>query len=124
VGEGEDEPGVFGDDVGGEEVDFVEGVGDGASVDAAVEDLTWTRMRRGWRESWVAAKSGSPSAGSGQALHCARVRFASVGLTEFLGGWSFGGWLTFALPRLRLPHPSRFSKGGYLGRWYQGILAT
>jgi len=36
VGEGEDEPGVFGDDVGGEEVDFVEGVGDGASVDAAV----------------------------------------------------------------------------------------
>jgi hypothetical protein len=36
VAEGEDEPGVFGDDVGGEEVDFVEGVGDGASVDAAV----------------------------------------------------------------------------------------
>jgi hypothetical protein len=27
-----------------------------------------------------------------------------------------GGWPTFALPRLRLPHPSRFSKGGYLGR--------
>ena len=36
MGEREDEPGIFGDDVGGEEVDFGEGVGDGASVDAAV----------------------------------------------------------------------------------------
>jgi hypothetical protein len=36
VGEGEDEPGVFGDDVGGDEIDFGEFVGDGASVDAAV----------------------------------------------------------------------------------------
>jgi hypothetical protein len=36
VREREDEPGVFGDDVGGEEIDFGEGVGDGASVDAAV----------------------------------------------------------------------------------------
>ncbi len=36
VGERKDEPGVFGDDVGGEEIDFGEGVGDGASVDAAV----------------------------------------------------------------------------------------
>ena len=31
------EPGVFGDDVGDEEVDFGELVGDGASVEAAVE---------------------------------------------------------------------------------------
>jgi len=31
--------------------------------------------------------------------------------------WSL--WL--ALPRLRLPHPSRFSKGGYHGRWYRGL---
>jgi hypothetical protein len=36
VREREDIPGVFGDDVGGEEVDFGEFVGDGASVDAAV----------------------------------------------------------------------------------------
>jgi len=36
VGEREDEPGIFGDDVGDEEIDFGEGVGDGASVDAAV----------------------------------------------------------------------------------------
>jgi hypothetical protein len=36
VREGEDEPGVFRDDVGGEEIDFGEFVGDGASVDAAV----------------------------------------------------------------------------------------
>jgi len=36
VGEGEDEPGVFRDDVGDDEVDFGEFVGDGASVDAAV----------------------------------------------------------------------------------------
>jgi len=36
VGEREDEPGVFGDDVGGDEIDFGEFVGDGASVDAAV----------------------------------------------------------------------------------------
>ena len=36
MGEGEDEPGVFGDDVGGDEIDFGEFVGDGASVDAAV----------------------------------------------------------------------------------------
>ena len=36
VGEREDEPGVFGDDVGGDEIDFGESVGDGASVDAAV----------------------------------------------------------------------------------------
>jgi len=36
VREREDEPGIFGNDVGGEEVDFSEGVGDGASVDAAV----------------------------------------------------------------------------------------
>ncbi len=36
MGEGEDEPGVFGDNVGGDEIDFGEFVGDGASVDAAV----------------------------------------------------------------------------------------
>ncbi len=36
VREGEDEPGVFGDDVGGDEIDFGEFVGDGASVDAAL----------------------------------------------------------------------------------------
>lgn len=36
VREGEDEPGIFGDDVGGDEIDFGELVGDGASVDAAV----------------------------------------------------------------------------------------
>ena len=36
MGEGEDEPGVFGDHVGGDEIDFGEFVGDGASVDAAV----------------------------------------------------------------------------------------
>ncbi len=36
VGKGEDEPGVFGDDVGSDEIDFGEFVGDGASVDAAV----------------------------------------------------------------------------------------
>jgi hypothetical protein len=36
VRQGEDEPGVFGDHVSGEEIDFGEGVGDGASVDAAV----------------------------------------------------------------------------------------
>ena len=36
MGQGEDEPRVLGDDVGGEEVDFVEGVGDGFAVDAAV----------------------------------------------------------------------------------------
>jgi hypothetical protein len=34
--EWEDEPGIFGNDVGDEEIDFGEGVGDGASVDAAV----------------------------------------------------------------------------------------
>ncbi len=34
--EWEDVPGVFGDDVGGEEVDFAGKVGDGASVAAAV----------------------------------------------------------------------------------------
>jgi hypothetical protein len=32
VGEREDEPGVFGDDVGGEEIDFGEGVGDDAGL--------------------------------------------------------------------------------------------
>jgi len=36
VREREDVPGVFGDDVGDEEIDFGEFVGDGASVDAAV----------------------------------------------------------------------------------------
>jgi hypothetical protein len=36
VREGKDEPGIFGDHVGGYEVDFREFVGDGASVDAAV----------------------------------------------------------------------------------------
>ena len=36
MGEGEDEPGVFGDDVGGDEIDFGEFVRDGASVDAAM----------------------------------------------------------------------------------------
>jgi len=36
VGKREDEPRVFGDDVGGEEIDLGEGIGDGASVDAAV----------------------------------------------------------------------------------------
>ncbi|MGA9507524.1 MAG: hypothetical protein WBV55_02645 [Candidatus Sulfotelmatobacter sp.] len=36
VREGEDEPRVFGDNVGGDEIDFGEFVGDGASVDAAV----------------------------------------------------------------------------------------
>jgi len=36
VREREDVPGIFGNDVGGEEIDFGEGVGDGASVDAAV----------------------------------------------------------------------------------------
>ncbi len=36
MGEGEDEPGILGDDVGGEEIDFGKFVGDGASVDAAV----------------------------------------------------------------------------------------
>ena len=36
MGQGEDEPGVFGDNVGGDEIDFGEFVGDGASVDAAV----------------------------------------------------------------------------------------
>jgi hypothetical protein len=36
VREWEDEPGIFGDDVGGDEIDFGELVGDGASVDAAV----------------------------------------------------------------------------------------
>src|SRR5271166_5338318 len=35
--EGEDEPGVFGDYVGGYEIDFGELVGDGASVDAAMD---------------------------------------------------------------------------------------
>src|SRR5580704_8139787 len=28
-------------------------------------------------------------------------------------------FLWMALPRLRLPHPSRSSKGGYHGRWHQ-----
>jgi len=36
VGQREDEPGIFRDDVGGDEIDFGEFVGDGASVDAAV----------------------------------------------------------------------------------------
>jgi len=57
--EWEDVPGVFGDDVGGEEVDFAGKVGDGASVAAAVgvdaveaveiwvEHFTWTRQSGG-----------------------------------------------------------------------------
>ena len=35
-GDGEDEPGVFGNDVGNEEVDFGGAVGDGASASAAM----------------------------------------------------------------------------------------
>ena len=33
--DGEDVPGVFGNDVGGEEIDFGGGVGDGVAIDAA-----------------------------------------------------------------------------------------
>lgn len=44
----------------------------------------------------------------------ANVAFTAVGV---------GGWPTFTSTRLRLPHPSRFSKGGYHGRWYQGLGA-
>jgi hypothetical protein len=36
MGERDQEPGVFGDDEGSEEVDFVQGVGDGFAVDATV----------------------------------------------------------------------------------------
>ena len=33
-----------------------------------------------------------------------------------------GGWPTFTKPQLRLPHPSRFSKGEHHGRWARGPL--
>jgi hypothetical protein len=35
-----------------------------------------------------------------------------------------GGWPTFASPRLRLPQPSRLSKGGHLGEWRRWVPRT
>ena len=35
-----------------------------------------------------------------------------------------GGWLTFAPPRLRLPHPPRFSAGGHCVPMASGGLQT
>ena len=69
--DGEDVPPVFGDDVGGEEVDFGGGVGDGASVDAAAGvDVVETVDDLGGSFDLHAPKAGGRKVRGRNALRC------------------------------------------------------
>ena len=111
-GEGEDVPGVLGDDVGGEEIDFGGEIGDGASVDAAVgvgavetfEQLGGTFHLHAPEERW----SGGRAGGGGLFWSWSLLRIFLIGLrpTGILlprDGWQVKGGGQECPPHMECP---------------------